>query len=553
MNPVDPENLIYRFARQLEFGNRTMQVAKEACRIVQRMNRDWMTTGRRPAGICGAALILAARMNNFRRTVREVVYVVKVTEVTINQRLNEFSSTDSGELTIDQFRSVHLENAHDPPSFTQGKAGKDRKRKAPENAADIEDDEESTHTHTHRKNRVDADGFAVPDLPIDPRLLGNRDPPATDSGQKRKPASSGDGEDNFSADMSRPLRKKNRTDRESSLDESVSIDAVETAESSTAEQSAEASSQPKPKRGRPKKVPPPPPTAEELASEEALEDEMNQFLAQGSDMIEVVAKETETPVLKKPVSESRDIDASEFDSDPEVANCLLSAAEVEIKERIWVHENKDYLRTQQAKALKRALLQVEGEENGGVKPRRRRKGRLGDVTYLEGEDGTSSRASTPAEATRLMLEKRGFSKKINYKLLESLYGEEGAQQVAKAKAELASRSSRSQSVASQGSIIAEPSISDPKIAATAVSTESSAEHSSAHVPTQSSSKSIFQLDGDEGDDEYGDDGYEGDGDDGYGDNDQARIQAALGGDYGEEEQQQEEEDYYDQASDYDYD
>jgi transcription factor IIIB subunit 2 len=440
-----------------------------------------------------------------------------------------------------------LENAHDPPSFTQGKAGKGRKRKAPENAADIEDDEESIHTHTQRKNRVDADGFAVPDLPIDPRLLSSRDPPAADSGQKRKPALSGDGEDNFSADMSRPLRKKQRTDRESSLDESASIDAVETTESS------EASSQPKPKRGRPKKVPPPPPTAEELASEEALEDEMNQFLAQGSDMIEVAAKETETPVLKKPVSESRDIDASEFDSDPEVANCLLSAAEVEIKERIWVHENKDYLRTQQAKALKRALLQVEGEENGGVKPRRRRKGRLGDVTYLEGEDGTSSRASTPAEATRLMLEKRGFSKKINYKLLESLYGEEGAQQVAKAKAELASRSSRSQSVASQGSIIAEPSISDPKIAATAVSTESSAEHSSAHLPTQSSSKSIFQLDGDEGDDEYGDDGYEEDGDDGYGDNDQARIQAALGGDYGGAEQQQEEEDYYDQASDYDYD
>ncbi|KAH8695504.1 hypothetical protein BGW36DRAFT_382800, partial [Talaromyces proteolyticus] len=422
MNPVDPENLILRFAKQLEFGTRTMHVAKEAVRIVQRMSRDWMTIGRRPAGICGAALILAARMNNFRRTVREVVYVVKVTEVTINQRLNEFSSTDSGDLTVDQFRSVHLENAHDPPSFSQAKL-KQRKKKA---AAEIEGEEADLPGPLSKRKRVDADGFAIPDIPdipIDPALTAG--PLSTTRGGGKS---------------STPAANNVRTDSETS---SVSTTDDDTSAADRPEQ--------KSSRGR-KKQPLPEPTPEELASEEALENEMNQFLAQGSDMVEVAANVNAAPPAigriprqpRKEVSDSAEIDAAEFEYDPEVANCLLSPSEVEIKERIWVHENRDYLRTQQAKALKRALQEGEGVES--KKPRKRRKGRLGDVTYLQGEDGKGSRASTPAEATRLMLEQRGYSKKINYKMLLDLYGEEGAAEVDKAEAE---RASRSQSVASQ--------------------------------------------------------------------------------------------------------
>jgi len=38
----------------LEFGEETPKVAADAMRLVQRMDRDWMQTGRRPAGICGA-------------------------------------------------------------------------------------------------------------------------------------------------------------------------------------------------------------------------------------------------------------------------------------------------------------------------------------------------------------------------------------------------------------------------------------------------------------------------------------------------------------------
>ncbi|KAE8367726.1 putative transcription factor TFIIIB complex subunit Brf1 [Aspergillus caelatus] len=402
MNPIDPESLIYRFAKQLEFGAATMQVASEAVRIVQRMNRDWMTTGRRPAGICGAALILAARMNNFRRTVREVVYVVKVTEITISQRLNEFGATESGELTVDQFRSVQLENAHDPPSFTRAREGRKPsrsfRRRPTETAADIEGDltdvtTTPSNSAPQQHKRVDADGFAIPSLPIDPALIA------------------ADGE-----------RRTSTTSIESEVASEVSENPG------------------KPARGRPKGSkarPLPTPTPDQIASEEALENEMTAYLTKGSNMIE------STTVPRKAVSESAEIDEAEFDSDPEVSNCLLSPAEVEIKERIWVHENKDYLRTQQAKALKRALEEADSQP-GMHKPRKRRRGRLGDVTYLQGDgedgDGRSTRASTPAEATRRMLERRGFSKKINYRLLESLFGEEGADEAAKAEGERMSRS-----------------------------------------------------------------------------------------------------------------
>lgn len=400
MNPIDPESLIYRFAKQLEFGSSMMQVASEAVRIVQRMNRDWMITGRRPAGICGAALILAARMNNFRRTIREVVYVVKVTELTIHQRLKEFKATESGDLTVDQFRSVQLENAHDPPAFTQGKRLKQamKQKNASTEIANGDEDENArqltTTSSAPRTMRVDADGFAIPDVPIDPALLADKD-----GGVPPGPSTT------------------------------------------------------KAKRGRPKGAKnfrPPPPTASELASESALESEMQELLTTGTNLLASTncttshtaptAQCTATPQPPKPIPSTPDIDASEFDSDPEVKYCLLSPAEVEIKERIWVHENKDYLRMQQAKALKRALAAEEDLMNGrvpgsgmGRRPRKRRKGRMGDVGYLDGKEGggeesmdggggaMGTRASTPAEATRRMLEQRGFSKKINYRLLEEMY------------------------------------------------------------------------------------------------------------------------------------
>ena len=65
---IDPSLYIHRFASKLEFGDKTHLVSMSALRLVQRMKRDWIQTGRRPSGICGAALLIAARVHGFRRT-----------------------------------------------------------------------------------------------------------------------------------------------------------------------------------------------------------------------------------------------------------------------------------------------------------------------------------------------------------------------------------------------------------------------------------------------------------------------------------------------------
>ncbi len=49
-----------------------------ALRLVSRMKKDWMHFGRRPSGLCGAALLIAARLHRFNRTVADVIKVVKV-------------------------------------------------------------------------------------------------------------------------------------------------------------------------------------------------------------------------------------------------------------------------------------------------------------------------------------------------------------------------------------------------------------------------------------------------------------------------------------------
>ncbi|KXT18369.1 hypothetical protein AC579_942 [Pseudocercospora musae] len=115
---VDLEPLIYKYCDKLQFGSKTQDVAADALKIIKRMNRDWIVSGRHPAGLCGACIILAARMNNFQRTVREVVFVSKVADITIAKRVEEFRRTKSAGLTVEQFREYgnRMVYQHDPPS-----------------------------------------------------------------------------------------------------------------------------------------------------------------------------------------------------------------------------------------------------------------------------------------------------------------------------------------------------------------------------------------------------------------------------------------------------
>ncbi|CAL8108231.1 unnamed protein product, partial [Calicophoron daubneyi] len=50
-------------------------VATTAMRLLQRMKKDWLTTGRRPSGLAAAALLVAARIHEFNRTEEDVARI----------------------------------------------------------------------------------------------------------------------------------------------------------------------------------------------------------------------------------------------------------------------------------------------------------------------------------------------------------------------------------------------------------------------------------------------------------------------------------------------
>lgn len=150
---VEPSVYIGRFVAMLEFGEDQAQVALDATRIAARFKEDWIHEGRRTSGICGAAIYLAAQMNNYRRSIQEIVQVVKIADTTIIKRLEEFSATTSANLTVGDFRTTGKPTVEaDPPSFTKARmkeleeiegpgAGSVRRRRRKRSRSEMEDDE----------------------------------------------------------------------------------------------------------------------------------------------------------------------------------------------------------------------------------------------------------------------------------------------------------------------------------------------------------------------------------------------------------------------------
>nr|UXY87638.1 TFIIB related factor hBRF [Cryptomonas curvata] len=97
---IDPSLFVYRFASNLQFGNKTNMIARSALRLIARMKRDWVSTGRRPSGLCGAALLLASRMHGIRRSQKEIGKIVRIGNVVLRSRLREIDNTSISNMTI---------------------------------------------------------------------------------------------------------------------------------------------------------------------------------------------------------------------------------------------------------------------------------------------------------------------------------------------------------------------------------------------------------------------------------------------------------------------
>ncbi|KAL9630322.1 MAG: hypothetical protein Q9204_004782, partial [Flavoplaca sp. TL-2023a] len=294
LEPVHMESLILRFAGDMQFGRDKQRIANEAVRIVQRMSRDWLTEGRRPGGICGAALILAARMNNLRRAVKEVVYIVRVAEMTISKRLDEFKATESSGLTVEQFRTIDLPGSADPPSFQKKVKSKEKRKQKGKGKARTRKGSER-RPHTEDDAEVDANASERTDLtaPLRRSSRGRKrkapieidDNETTDDESERAGSAT---PSNGNAQLETPADTQAERDRRSMPPPRVPIDPAllhvtnqRLAELQAGSSSPDAGpSQPTRGRGRPpgKTKPLVKPSASEIQVEEELEAQIEEIL-----------------------------------------------------------------------------------------------------------------------------------------------------------------------------------------------------------------------------------------------------------------------------------
>lgn len=134
---LDPALYVYRFAAHLDLDDKANVVSLTALRLVGRMKRDWIVSGRRPAGICAAALLIAARAHGFSRQPQDVTRILRVCGMTVASRVKEFELTPSAKMTLDQFDRVDLEGEADPPIYIKNRIMEARARAIQENNMEL--------------------------------------------------------------------------------------------------------------------------------------------------------------------------------------------------------------------------------------------------------------------------------------------------------------------------------------------------------------------------------------------------------------------------------
>lgn len=113
--PLDASLFVYRFAEQLDLGDKVRDVSICALKLIRAMRDDWIEYGRRPLGVVAAALVIACHTFGVPRSPEQLCGMVRLTAGTIHKRLTEFLNTPTASLvSIDEY-SPNSSTA--PPSF----------------------------------------------------------------------------------------------------------------------------------------------------------------------------------------------------------------------------------------------------------------------------------------------------------------------------------------------------------------------------------------------------------------------------------------------------
>lgn len=125
MPTIDPTLYIDRFTEELKFGRLSNEIKETAIKIIRRLDRDWIQTGRKPAGVCGAAIMLSARIHGIELNKETILKCARVCNTTISKRLKEISRTEFARNSINELRDnqeIIQEESHElPPSMINQK------------------------------------------------------------------------------------------------------------------------------------------------------------------------------------------------------------------------------------------------------------------------------------------------------------------------------------------------------------------------------------------------------------------------------------------------
>lgn len=365
---ADPSLFIQHFVEKLDFKDKATKVAKDAVKLAHRMAADWIHEGRRPAGIAGACVLLAARMNNFRRSHAEIVAVSHVGEETLQRRLNEFKKTKAGILSVKSFREVENLESSNPPSFEKNRAmelkiSKKLQQQQTDNFEDLSKmTEEEKQSVFGKLSKEEAQKQLLMNTILSDITITT---------------------ENLNDQMDRILKMK-----KSSLENSLYKTPYELALANGSEQD--------PSKiwniNKPKNL---------VAN-----------LPKTDDILQNVSSEVEL---------------NSDDDDEIVLESKLTEEEVAIKERIWTGLNHDYLVEQEKKRLKQEADELTGNTSKSSSGNRRKRNKsslpaelrkeLGDIDL--DEDGTPRSA---ADSAKMYISKTSVSKKINYDSLKGLLG-----------------------------------------------------------------------------------------------------------------------------------
>ncbi|XP_073285098.1 transcription factor IIIB 60 kDa subunit isoform X2 [Primulina huaijiensis] len=383
--PVDPSLFIHRFADRL-FNGKKPSVSRTALHIIASMKRDWMQTGRKPSGLCGAALYISALSHGFRCSKSEIIKVVHICEATLTKRLIEFENTESGCLTIEEFdmKAEELEK-------------EERLNKSHDNGLTPSGNSELLCEHKGSGKPPFAHGLCESCYTDFMKLSGGLD------GGSKPPAFQ-------------------RAERERLMAKEAADESIENMDSTI--------------------LPSPTENKSELLN---FDEERSTKNTRNHKDGKTMESDSSATLPRKHVRDSGndglqgdDVNFEESENfsdidDIEVDGYLHSEEEKQLKKIIWEEMNKEYLEEQAAKEAAKKAFEVNfGNCSEDVQAAQKLAAAAAAAVAKSRKERQQKRAAdikssgppqTAAEATRQMLDRKRLSSKINYDVLDKLFEE----------------------------------------------------------------------------------------------------------------------------------